>query len=534
MPWSRKKATAKKSYFNRAPAIHAVERKPLVGTEQQEEIWDRLSNDDSHQIIRALAGTGKTTTLVEGLHRMKENGFRGTATFVAYNRAIANELERRVPAGFTASTLHRLGLQSCRSAFGKVSIVESKLDDILLEYYGSFEAMCDKLPLVDRMAVLKLTRLCKDCLVGEAPDFRLVPEDILTLAELYDVDLSDNVPLVTNLVSMLLKVSFENTNSVDFDDMIWLPVAYDIPMSQVDVVMVDESQDLNRSRQQLVLKAGRRIIACGDPNQAIYGFSGADVQSMDTLGTLLQGYREKDVVNSKLTYTRRCPKVVVKEAQSIVPDFEALPDAPEGKLFSGTEADMYRDAQPGDMVVCRTNAPVVSMAFRLLADNRRAVIQGRDIGKDLVRIAKSLGGNTVADMEAALTKYHNEQTARISARRKNRESRLQVLDDKVHCLRTFLENAEGNVNSVIQKLESLFTEQENTGDQITLSSIHKAKGLEANRVHFLLPNMIPLRHTLAKDAPAWMPRQEYNLKYVAITRSKDCLRYAYPEDSSNK
>lgn len=49
-----------------------------------------------------------------------------------------------------------------------------------------------------------------------------------------------------------------------------------------------------------------------------------------------------------------------------------------------------------------------------------------------------------------------------------------------------------------------------------LSTIHKAKGLEAERVFILKPDLMP--HPKAKRG--WEIDQENNLRYVAITRSK--------------
>ena len=50
---------------------------------------------------------------------------------------------------------------------------------------------------------------------------------------------------------------------------------------------------------------------------------------------------------------------------------------------------------------------------------------------------------------------------------------------------------------------------------------HKSKGLEAERVHILRPDLMP--HANAKLD--WELTQEDNLQYVAITRTKDLLAY---------
>ena len=53
------------------------------------------------------------------------------------------------------------------------------------------------------------------------------------------------------------------------------------------------------------------------------------------------------------------------------------------------------------------------------------------------------------------------------------------------------------------------------------STIHKAKGLEADHVYFLRPDLVPAWWI---KEPAAL-QQEYNLRYVAITRAKQSLTY---------
>ena len=57
--------------------------------------------------------------------------------------------------------------------------------------------------------------------------------------------------------------------------------------------------------------------------------------------------------------------------------------------------------------------------------------------------------------------------------------------------------------------------------RVTLSTVHRAKGLEAERVIILRPDQLPLAVT--RD---WEKRQELNLEYVALTRSRRELVFA--------
>lgn len=73
---------------------------------------------------------------------------------------------------------------------------------------------------------------------------------------------------------------------------------------------------------------------------------------------------------------------------------------------------------------------------------------------------------------------------------------------------------------MIQHIKNLFE----SGKGVTLSTIHKAKGLEAEKVYILALDLMP--HPIAlKSGKDWVLEQEKNMKYVAITRSKFELVY---------
>jgi superfamily I DNA/RNA helicase len=102
-----------------------------------------------------------------------------------------------------------------------------------------------------------------------------------------------------------------------------------------------------------------------------------------------------------------------------------------------------------------------------------------------------------------------------NAKRNPSEQRLVNLQDRKDCLLCFMEGA-GMVDEVVKKIEQVFTDDK-SGQGIKLSSVHKAKGLEAKRVFILMPKKAPMPHPMAKSS--WERVQEMNIKYVAITRA---------------
>ena len=472
----------------------------FIGSPQQQAIWESFEHDNEHIMIEALAGTGKTSTIVEALKRLQRGQ---TAAFVAFNKSIATELQTRVPKGVQACTLHSLGFAAVRQQIGRVQLDENKTISLLPQH----------MEFNTKLKVAKLVSLCKATLCdGRSWD------ELDSLAAHYDVELNGEQEEVFSQIADVLQQSKDKPKVIDFDDMIWLPVVWGLKLSRFDVLMVDEFQDTNRAQQELVLAAGRRIVVVGDKQQAIYGFRGADVEAMERFKEVLS-MSPRGLKVFPLTVTRRCPQEVTSLAASIVPEFECAPEVKSGSVIIDSDAPFEK----GHMVLSRTNAPLIQSAYALIQQNVPVKIQGRDIGKNLTSLIKKLVGNEASctRLLEKLNAYHELETAHITAANKgNVDAKLQALDDKVQCIQFLCEGMD-LVSEVLGRIELLFSDVEN-GDNsrfVLLSSVHRAKGLESDVVHIICPDLLP--HPMAKLD--WQRRQEYNLKYVAITRAKDTL-----------
>src|SRR5690606_4552665 len=246
----------------------------------------------------------------------------------------------------------------------------------------------------------------------------------------------------------------------------------DLPVPQYDWVFVDETQDLSPAQLELVIRAAGergRIVAVGDRRQSIYGFRGADRDAIPRIIERLSA----DVLPLNVTY--RCPRLVVREARKLVPTIEHAPGAPEGIVRTATLAHLEANAQPGDFVVSRANAPLVSLCFRWLAAGRRAQIKGRDIGQGLIAWVRATQATTIPQLVTCLQQWYSAELRRLTALERD----TQAVTDRAQCLEALIEGCE-RVDDVIAKIERLFGEGDTLG--ITLSSTHRAKGLEADRV----------------------------------------------------
>jgi DNA helicase II / ATP-dependent DNA helicase PcrA len=524
----------------------------VTPSNQQAAIWHSFAADQHHVIVVARAGTGKSFTILNGIGKLP----RGlSVAIVAFNKSIADELKAKLTTmgvSATACTMHSLGFQAVTQSCGPRKPNQWKTRDLV-------DKLAPGTAITIKQPVEKLVSLCKaNVISGDDSDL------LDTLAWQHGLNLNDDANKAFDLVPKVVAASM-TTDVIDFDDMIWLPVVLGLPLRRYDVLMVDEAQDLNQCQQQLAMRAiesgagkpsvvigGRtiasaseqgRLVLVGDPMQAIYGFRGADTVSMGRMASTLAN-TPRGCQEYPLTVTRRCPKAVVRLAQQLVPDFEALPDAPEGLVMvNGDACPDHRDdsghvrvatcpkcaALPsttpvkGDMVLCRTNAPLVEMAYSLIRADMPCRIQGRDIGQGLKALIGKLvkGDGPTTLLLERLVEWNTKETAIIQAKLgHNADVKYQALSDKVECIEALCEG-QSTVAGVLSRIDTLFQDV-TPGDHsayVLLSSVHRAKGLESKVVRILRPELMP--HPMAKQP--WEQEQERNILYVAITRSLDVL-----------
>jgi superfamily I DNA/RNA helicase len=96
--------------------------------------------------------------------------------------------------------------------------------------------------------------------------------------------------------------------------------------------------------------------------------------------------------------------------------------------------------------------------------------------------------------------------------------------DMIRALEILAENINTS-EEIINKIDEIFPKKDKK-DGISLSTIHKAKGLEANNVFIACESLMPSK-AAKKD---WEIRQEYNLMYVAYTRAKNILGFIDEKD----
>lgn len=454
--------------------------------------------------------SGKTHTLKELCNRTKE----GTSClFMAFNKSIAEELKTKLPTTVECNTFHSMGLRTLMKNFRfRMQLEENKCFSLCMElfdfrkkeykekmrYYFALQELWEKIRL----------SLCE---INE--------RNVSALCIEYDLDYENSMINDLNKINErwrkdCAKIQDNKSFKMDFSDMLWIPYNFvdEINFPKYQVVMADEGQDLFTLQKEILqryIKPRGRFVAVGDSKQLIYNFMGSDLDVFNSIKGM------PNTICLPLSVTYRCAKKIVEVANKVFPGTECVPTAIEGVIRSG---DIF-EAESGDFILCRNNFPLVATFIMLLEKGKKASIMGRDFGESLCRL---LDGQERLDdlyllLDDKVSKLKGKGLSEIAI---TNNASYVALKEKVSIIEILYKRFPGSFLALKQKIKNIFSDDK-TG--IILSTIHKSKGLEAKRVFFLNPELIPSK--FAKTPKALYA--EDCLKFVAITRAKEELVYCH-------
>jgi ATP-dependent DNA helicase UvrD/PcrA len=479
----------------------AVVAPSMNWSDEQNAIFNWFATGTDCLVVQARAGTGKTTTIKQAFSVAPEE----TMLYAVFNKKNQIEAQEKITdKRVDVRTLHSLGYRFIKQVWSNAQPDDAVEKDRIAD-------ACPGIPDEPAQAVERL--------VGFAKNIFLAPSkaDLENLANERAIFSAEEENGWT--VAKLAAVAFDALAAarerdaqgrVSFNDMVWLPVAMNWVRPCFDLVVVDEAQDMNMPQLEMAVRAcsaGGRICVVGDDRQAIYGFRGAAQDGMGLMKTRL------NATTLGLTTTYRCPKSVVAIAAEIVTDYKAADSAPKGIVDNIGVDRLNESLKVGDAVLSRLNAPLVSTCLNLLRNGVPAKIEGRDIGRQLVGMVRKLNAKSVPDFLRKLHTWGEKQIKRVSVGR-NAESKAALVRDQVDCLSAIAEGAK-SIFDIETRLNNLFADVGGNKSFVVLSSVHKAKGLEWNRV-FLLAS------TFRKNKGD----EEANIYYVAVTRAKKHLTFA--------
>ena len=507
-----------------AKAKKTDKKQDIKYSKYQKDIFDYIEHGQGHLVVEAAAGSGKTFTLIKCIELIPNDK---RILLTAFNKDIVNELKKKAKEfpNVECKTLHGLGMLMVMKNVDEMSPVPE-----IFKYSSQFYSNPSAYTKINLFRLKKHDRKTYMDNVKKYVDFARyflcqTPKDLDEIEKAYEIE---TVADEKEVAMKLLEWGKTNLKTMDYTDMIWLPNVLNLkPIGlQYDYIMVDECQDMNKAERELVLKCfkmGTRMVSVGDENQLIYQFSGSDKDSLNTL---------KNLPNTKclpLSISYRCADSIVEYAQRIVPSIEKNDDHRAGNVLEDVPLE---DVKDGDMVLCRTNAPLVDLYNRYLKLGKKSYIVGKDIGSNMKTIIESMNmtevnwGNIEKDglfirLYDDLFETRNKIMAESNVSKEDAINSRQFQDklDMINAIGA-MANGINSVDELLGKIDVVFPKKVQK-EGIKLSTIHKSKGLECENVYIACKSLMPSKNATTK----WEKRQERNLMYVAYTRAKNKLGF---------
>lgn len=480
-----------------------------------------VKNETGSCVLEATAGSGKSTTLVQMLAYIPE---ATRVLMLAFGKDASIDLDGKVKrfatetgrniANVQVKTFHSWGFAAIRKVIRRVTLDDNKVrqlayDNLSAEEYKIYASVC-----------VNLVRLAKGEGLGALTEGGM--DEWQAIVDHHDISLDHDDAEWTRafeIADCLMRDSIriaEDRGIIDYADQLYLPVLWNLTFPLQDILAIDEAQDSNpvrRAISRMSLAPGGRVIAVGDDDQSIVGFAGASNDALDLLAA------DFNCVRLPLTVSYRCPKSAEKLAKQFSQKFSVHENAPDGVLNENAKlVETLAILTDRDAILCRNTAPLITLAYDLIKTERGCYVKGKEIGKGLSALINKMKAKGIEALIEKLDAYSQRETAKFLA--KKQEEKASALNDRIECISVLIEGlpeTDRTIPALLAKIESLFAD--NGEGKLTLSTMHKAKGLEWNNVAIVRWDLCPSKWA----RQAWQRKQEKNLQFVATSRHRQGL-----------
>lgn len=465
----------------------------MKNTPEQDAIVEADQGSRQNIMINALAGTGKSATL-----KILDKAYRKLEPrlYCVFNKR--NQLE--AVADQKAGAFHDLTAIKTFNGLGHGIWAKAISHPIALDKSKNrtlWRELVDGLTRSDAQDAWKCYNVVMDGW-EKAKSLGYVPPDVEKVTSLISrSDLHhamDETPdeYAAELIDQLLRESIRRAylGLIDFNDQIYMPALFGGPFPRFPRIMVDEYQDQAPINHALLARlVTGRVIGVGDPYQNIYGFRGAKA------GGMRSAVDTYSMTELPLSISFRCPRAIVEAARWRVPHFQWSKPGGQVNALERMEGSSFPDDAT---IICRNNAPLLRMAFRLLSSGRGVTVVGSELGPRIVAVMKKFGPDSMSkkDVIDAIEFWREDKLLANS----------KSANDLADCMRVFADHGT-DLSSMLSYAQLIFSQ----AGPVRLLTGHKSKGLEFPNVYWLDPDLCDQRE------------QDRNLAYVITTRSENIL-----------
>lgn len=531
----------------------------MRATQLQLNIIDKAVNGSGNIVVSAAPGSGKTTTIKLVTDEILRKNPKSNILAVSYTNTIKQTLTEKLDRRCHIFSLHQIGLSLLKSGnmapkfkfaehlHGKNGSPDNKYKKIFTDLVSKDYDMKR-----DGKEAFKIINECVE-LLGKIR-LELIDttnyNEIVRIANKYKLECD---PIHYNYIQVGLAqgdVEYRQHGWADFVDMIYLPIFYNCKAKRgmfignkndgwvadsIDYIIVDEFQDsspiIHNVLMQFASAFNCRFIFVGDKMQSVFGFAAADVDSMDKARTKF------NCVELPLNETFRCPETVVELLNDTFETEIVSRRGLSGNIESLDAHEMISYVQPGDMILSRTNAPLMQTFLQLLQNQvpaRLIKFDFREFFEDLFdRLEKDnpeIWDNIYDNLHEYVSRRSMELRRKYSVYRAN--EMIEELQSNIDVLIAYIEFIEPKVQVLNRKtffceLQKLL-DNANKGNYVSLLNVHIAKGLEAHNVFILDYDKFPyMRDGMSEEDM----QQERNIQFVALSRTMENLYLVASLDS---
>lgn len=490
--------------------------------------WLQADSDFRDAVVNSVAGSGKSTLLKLAADAISASNvdIRDCLVLV-FNKKNKTALVKKLDSRwqYSISTVHSARYRVLKKYLGvrRLEVEESKyryLAKTLDWFNGSEPKQAKAVSLSNFLKLFEFIRLTLS---------PLTPQALSELIEHYALDINkQHLAQISKRIEYLFKVGMDSAASearIDHSDMLWLPVVWQINQSPgfkfAQRVMVDEAQDMSRLQLEFVLSLAHeraKMLFVGDPVQSINGFCGADTDSFSNIQTRLQA---KEFT---LPVCYRCPKTHIELINKLCPEIPIVPreNAPTGSIRVIQEWDLWSETEdsritPGDLVIARCSSSLVDLHLKMITRGIPCNLVGSSLQQDLLNLLEEIAEQTGFEYQkfAEFSQSYLKFKQLVYQENDNGAILLLQLKDQIKAIEAIYNHFQSrSLAELASSIKQLFGSEDDQA--VLLSTVHRAKGMESERVYIAEPLTLPL---LWEGQKQWQEQQEQNLLYVALSRS---------------